>query len=55
MHLISFLLRATKLEVKQAIKNKVFCVSRKAKQCLLQMSRNTLKQVDEVRVTEQAD
>jgi len=42
MRLIGFLLRATKLEVKQALKNKVLCLSRKAKQCLLQMSRNTL-------------
>jgi len=48
MHSIGFVLRATKLEVKQALQHEVLCLSRKAKQCLLQMSGNTLQQVDKV-------
>jgi len=45
--LIGFLLRATKQEQKSALKKiEVLCLLRRPRQCILQMSRNTLQQVE---------
>ena len=45
-HLIGFLLRATKQERKSALESfEALCLSRRPRQCILQVSRNTLQQV----------
>jgi len=45
-HLIAFLLRSTKQERKSALESfQALCLSRRPRQCILQVSRNTLQQV----------
>ena len=45
-HLIGFLLRATEQERKSALESfEALCLSRRPRQCMLQVSRNTLQQV----------